>query len=698
MLEALFCPGSIAVIGVGRRPGTVGRDIFDNLGKAGFDGAYYAVNPKADTIDGHKSYPSILDIPDDVDMAVVVVPAQAVPGVMDECGRKGVKTVIVISAGFKETGVEGARLERQLIEAAKAHGIRVLGPNCLGALNTYCDLNASFAPDMPTRGPITFISQSGALLTAILDWAKAEEIGFSKVISLGNKSDISEIDLLNALSDDPTTKVVCTYMEGVSRGREFMEAARRLARKKPLVVLKSGTTDAGARAVSSHTGTLAGSEAAYNSAFRQAGIIRADSVQDLFDYASALAYQPIPKKNAVAILTNAGGPGIMATDACERFGVDIAAFERETIEKLKAELPPAGSYYNPVDVLGDAKADRYRHATEVVLSDPNVGGAIVILTPQATTEIEETARVIAEAAERFHDKPVYACFMGGSNVGPGVSILRRKSIPNYYYPERAVLSFKAALDYDVFRIRPPETQHSLAADTGTVRRVFDESRKIGRRQLPEIEATQVAAAYRIPVTSCHLARSADEATVFAKDIGYPVVMKIASPDIIHKSDVGGIAVNIDNPDDLKDAYHKILDNVEHRVPEAIVWGICVNKMVIGAREFIVGMSRDPQFGPLIAFGLGGIYVEVLKDVSFRVAPLSEEAARQMITEIRAYPLVRGVRGQPPVDIDAIVDVLLKVSQLATDFPEIIEMDINPLMVYERGGGAIAADVRLSIGE
>lgn len=698
MLEALFCPEAVAVIGVGRTPGTVGRDVFDNLGKAGFAGKYYPVNPKAAEIDGHKSYPSILEVPGRIDMAVVVVPAATVPSVIEECGSKGVKVAVIISAGFKETGIDGARLEKSVVDKAKAHRIRILGPNCLGAINTNCRLNASFAPEHPSEGPIAFISQSGALLTAILDWAKGAGVGFSKIVSLGNKSDISEVDLLNALADDPLTKVICAYMEGVTRGREFMESARRTARKKPVVVLKSGTTDAGARAVSSHTGTLAGSEAAYDSAFQQSGIIRAQSVEDLFDYAIGLSYQPVPERNSVAIITNAGGPGIMATDACERYGVHLAAFERETIESLKRELPAAGSYYNPVDVLGDAKADRYLYAMEKVLSDQNVAGLVIILTPQAVTEIEETARKTAKLSARYPEKTVYACFMGGIDVRPGIEILNKHSIPNYSYPERAVLALKAAIDHGVYKTRPPETYHTRKVDRESVRALFDESLKMGRRQLPDIEASKVATSYGIPIASCHLARSADEAEDFADDIGYPVVLKIASPDILHKSDVGGIAVNLTTPRDVRDAYYRVIDNAQRRVEEALIWGVCVHKMIVGAKELIIGMSRDPQFGPLIAFGLGGIYVEVLKDVSFRVAPVSEEAARTMIGEIRAYPLLRGVRGQAGVDINAIVDVILRVSQLSVDFPELIEMDINPLMVYEKGGGAVAADVRMSIGE
>ncbi len=562
MLEALFCPATVAVVGAGRRPGTVGRDVFDNLLKAGFEGGVYPVNPKAAEIDGRKCYPTVLDIPEAIDMAVIVVPAQSVPEVVEECGVKGVKVAVVISAGFKETGIQGAQLEKRLLEIAKAHGIRILGPNCLGIINSDCKMNASFAPAMPTPGSISLISQSGALMTAILDWAKREGIGFSKVISLGNKADISEEDLLSSLAVDASTKVVCSYMEGVTRGREFLEAARTLVSKKPLVVLKSGTTDAGARAVSSHTGTLAGSEAAYEAAFRQTGIIRATSVEDLFDYAVGLSAQPIPARNSVAIITNAGGPGIMATDACEKHGVNLAAFERDTTDRLKEKLPPAGSYYNPVDVLGDAKAERYRGAIEAVLADPNVASCIAILTPQAMTEIEETATAISEASKLSPEKPVYACFMGGSEVARGVEVLRRNSIPNYYYPERAIAALRAGLDYASYRARPRETFKRVSADRERVAALFGESRKIGRRQLPDVEASKAVRAYGIPVSECRLARTSEEAVIMAKTIGYPVVMKIASPDILHKSDVGGIAVNVKSDSEVRSAYDRIMGNVE----------------------------------------------------------------------------------------------------------------------------------------
>ncbi|MCL6472887.1 MAG: acetate--CoA ligase [Firmicutes bacterium] len=698
MLENLFCPAGVAVIGVGREEGNVGHEIFDNIREAGFKGKYFAVNPKAKEIHGEPVYASIKDIQDRVDLAVIVVPSRLVPQVMEEAGEKGVKVAVIISAGFKETGIEGARLEKEVIDISNRYGIRVLGPNCLGAANTGCSLNATFAKEMPYTGNIAMISQSGALLTAILDWAKAEQIGFSKFISLGNKADIDEIDLLQALRDDEQTRVISIYMEGISHGREFMNIAAKVSKQKPIIAIKSGVTDAGARAVSSHTGTLAGSEQAFESAFRQSGIIRANSVEDLFDYAVGFAYQPLPKGRNIAILTNAGGPGIMATDACEKYGVPLASFNRETIDALREILPPAAGLYNPVDVLGDAKADRYRSAMEIVLKDENVSSMLVILTPQAMTEIDETARSIATMSQQYPDKPIYACFMGRSDVYSGVRILTENKIPNYYYPERAIGTVAAVLSHMSYRLEPPKTYETFKVRKNTVREIFDETRKLGRRNLPDIQASQVVDAYGINIARCVLAHDVDEALKVSKHIGFPLVLKIASPDILHKSDVGGIAVGVKNEEELVAAFNRILNNVARFMPQAIVWGICIQEMVTGARETIIGVNRDPQFGHLILFGLGGIYVEVLKDVSFRVAPVSKQEAIRMIQEINAYALLRGVRGQPSADIDAIADTILKVSQLVTDFPEIIEMDINPFMVLNKGLGGVAADVRITIGE
>jgi acetyl coenzyme A synthetase (ADP forming)-like protein len=699
MLEELFCPNVVAVIGVGRAEGNVGHDIFDNIRDGGFKGKCYAVNPKAKEIHGEIVYPEVSAIPEQkIDLAVIAVPSGAVPKVLEESGSKGANVAVIISAGFKETGIEGARIEKQVLEIAARYNMRVLGPNCLGSANTGCNLNATFAKDSPLRGSIAMISQSGALLTAILDWAKATKVGFSKFVSMGNKSDIDEVDLLYALLQDNETKVICAYIEGITHGRDFINAASEVSKQKPVIVIKSGVTDAGARAVSSHTGTLAGSQQAYNSSFKQSGIVHARSVEDLFDYAIGFAYQPLPIGKSTAILTNAGGPGIMATDACEQHKVPLASFEHETIDKLREVLPPAAGLYNPVDVLGDAKAERYRTALEIIFQDPNVYSAIVILTPQTTTEIAGTARAIADVSKQFPDKLVYACFMGMADIAAGVDVLSANNIPNYYYPERAVATLSAVLSYIDYKKEPPKILETFSARSATVRQIFKETKLKGRRDLPDIQASQVTSSYGIRIARSALVHSAEEAKRVARHLKYPLALKIASPDILHKSDVGGLAVGIENDTELETEYNHIMDNVGRFMPQAMIWGMSVQEMIGGAREIIIGVNKDPQFGHLLLFGLGGIYVEVLKDVSFRIAPVSVEDAKQMVTEINTYALLRGVRGQPGADIDAIVDTILRVSQMVTDFPEIIEMDINPLMVLDKGKGAVAADVRITIGE
>jgi len=693
MFEFFFSPKSVAVIGASRSKGKLGYGVLLNIIQSGFKGRIYPINPKADEILNLKCYPSVLDVPDEIDLAVVVIPAQYVLKAVEECGRKGVKGVIVISAGFKEVGGKGARLEQELVRIVRRYGMRMIGPNVLGLIDTVTPINASFSAGMPHRGSIAFMSQSGALCTSVLDMSLAEGIGFSKFISLGNKADLNEIDLLEAWQIDPHSKVIAAYLEGIADGVRFLEVARRVTKTKPIIAIKSGTTEAGARAVSSHTGTLAGSERAYEAAFRQAGIIRVFSVQELFDYAVGFARQPMIKEGGIAIVTNAGGPGIMMTDACERLGVPLARFSRETIEHLRAHLPPAANVLNPVDVIGDALADRYAIALEAVLRDPNVGGAVVILTPQVMTQIEETAEVVGKIASKY-DKPVLGCFMGRATIEKGVQILKGYGIPNYEVPERAAGVFRAMYEYKEWLETPPLKVERYEFDRDRIRRAISAARSEGRLTLGDMEAREIIQACGISVPKTGLARTPEEAVRIADEIGYPVVMKIASPDILHKTDVGGVKLNIQTPEDVRDTFDLFIYRATRYMPDATIWGCQIQQMVRGGREVIVGVSHDPQFGPLLMFGLGGIYVEALRDVSFRVIPLSRREATEMINEIKSIRLLKGFRGEPPSDIKAVVDVILRVAQLSTDFPEIIELDINPLMVMEMGRGAIAVDVRM----
>jgi acetyl coenzyme A synthetase (ADP forming)-like protein len=697
MLKDFFTPQSVAVIGAAREPGKLGYGVVSNILKYHYTGQVYPINPKAEQILGLPCYPSVLAVPGPVELAVIVVPNKLVPQVMEECGKKGVHAAIIISAGFREAGMDGIKLERQVLEIAAQYGVRIVGPNCLGIISTHTPLNASFAAGMPPQGGIAFMSQSGALCTAILDWALAKQIGFSYFVSLGNKADVNEVDLLQAWEDDKDSRVIIVYMEGLRDGRQFMEVARRVTRRTPVIAVKSGNTAAGSRAVSSHTGSLAGSERAYHAAFEQAGVLRADSIEQLFDYALAFAYQPPLKGRNVAIVTNAGGPGIMATDALESNGMKLATLQPETVELLRKGLPAAANVYNPVDVIGDALADRYEYALKAVLADKNVEGVLVILTPQVYTQIDETAEVIGRLAAG-QDKPVLGCFMGEERVGPGIAILNKHRIPNYSFPERSVGALKAMADFWEQGQRPVPSYEEFSVDRNRVKRVFRRVRREGRLSLGDAEAREILEAYGLRIPRSVLAKTVDEAVQAANSIGYPVVMKVASPDILHKSDIGGVRLNVRDADQVRDLFDLLVFRAQRYMPEATIWGVLVQEMVARGKEVIIGVNRDPQFGPLLMFGLGGIYVEVLKDVTFRIAPVSRQEATEMMDEIRSYHLLQGVRGEKPSDLDAVVDAILRVSQLVTDFAEIVEMDINPLMVLEAGSGAIAVDSRFVLKE
>ena len=696
MLNNFFEPASVAVIGASTNPVKLGHAVLRNLVEGGYSkqGIVYPINPKADQILGLKAYPSVLNVADQIDLAVIVIPYPLVPDALRICGQKGIPAAIVISAGFREAGMEGLERERELIEIAQEYNIRIIGPNCLGIIDTFTPLNASFAAGTPPSGPMAFMSQSGALGTAVLDIALAGRLGLSKFVSLGNKADISEIDLLKSWSDDENSRVIMIYSEGLPNGQEFIQIAREVAQKKPIIAIKSGVTQSGSRAVSSHTGSLAGSEQAYKAAFHQAGILRAETMELLFDIALANGYQPTIKGDRIAIITNAGGPGILATDALERAGMTIARFDYQTIHKLEQFLPDAASAANPVDVLGDARADRYRYALETVTQDQHVDGLLVVLTPQAMTEIDETALAVGELS-RSIDKPVLSCFMGEARVASGIEILTSYGVPNYPFPERAALAFRSMTDYKEIRSRPPVEYVTFEVDRESVTDLFQRVFSEGRVSIGDAEARSILTSYGLRIPHSEVAETPERAVEIAGQIGYPVVLKIASPDILHKTDVGGVKVGLSNAEAVRDAFELMAYRAHRYIPEARIWGCLVQEMVpSGGLEVLVGMNRDPQFGPLVTFGLGGIYVETLKDVTFRVAPFSPLEAEQMLGEIRAHALLDGVRGQPGVDKNAIVDCLLRIGQLVQDFPNIAEVDINPLMVYPDTQGAIAIDMRL----
>ncbi len=697
MLESLFTPESIAIIGASRTPGKLGYAILANVIESKYGGPIYPINPAADEILGYQVYPGLADVPGPIGLAVIVVPAKYVMDALQECAANKVGAVIVISAGFRETGREGLKLERQMADIAERHNMPIVGPNCLGVIDTIAPYNASFAVGMPRSGRIAFMSQSGALCTGVLDVALAQNIGFSRFVSLGNKAHLNELDFLRSWADDEHSSVIMAYLEGIQNGERFITDARVITKKKPVIAIKSGTTSGGSRAVSSHTGTLAGSERAYEAAFKQAGVLRANSIGDLFDLAIAFARQPLPRGGRIAIVTNAGGPGIMATDALEKSGLRLAGLSPETQERLRQALPAAASVLNPVDVLGDAMSDRYKIAFQEVLADQNVDAMLVILTPQFMTDIKETAQALAEAAEAQPadcKKPVMACFIGEANMKEAQRLFSERSIPNYPIPERAAAAMRAMVSQAEWVREPLPEFKTFEVDQAKVAEIFKQVRAEGRVQIGDAESRDILTAYGIRIPQSQLCATADEAVAAADAIGYPVVMKIASPDILHKTDVGGVRVGLESPTAVRDAFDLMVYRAQKYQPNAQIWGCLVQEMMRGGKEVITGMNRDPQFGPLVMFGLGGIYVEVLKDVSFRVAPFGPKEARQMIEEIRSFRLLKGVRGEPPADLEATVDVLLRLSQLVTDFPEIVEMDINPLMVFEQGRGAVGVDMRL----
>lgn len=694
MLESLLCPNTVAIIGASRSPGKVGHAVVANLLASGFKGTIVPVNPQATEVLGLRCYPSLEAYGQSVDLAVIVVPPPAVKDALESAIRAGAKAVVVITAGFKEVGPEGAAMERELVERCSAAGVRLMGPNCLGVMNLHHRMNATFAAALPPAGPISVISQSGALCVAILDWAVKEKLGLSKVLSIGNKADLNEADFLEALAGDKETRVIVSYLENITDGNKFLQVAEAAASIKPVIVLKVGITQAGAKAASSHTGSLAGADMAYGAAFKRAGVIRAEHFEELFDYARAFAAQPLPRGNRVVVITNAGGPGIMAADAAELRGLRMVPPSESIRQQLRQALPAAAAVGNPVDVIGDADPDRYLRAFQLVQEDETVDAIIVLVTPQNMTRPTELARRLIEAHRGV--KPVLAAFMGGREVATAQELLVSAGIPNYPSPERAVAALKAMCDYAAWRNRPPRVVARIAVNRRRVNRVLQWHVRSGSRQVGEVEAKEILRAYDFNVLPGQLARTADEAVDIAERIGYPVVLKISSPDIIHKSDFGGVRINLATAEQVRDAFDLMMVRIQRRAPRARVRGAYVEKMGPRGREVILGLTRDPNFGPLLMFGLGGIFVEVMKDVTFYLAPITQDEAMQMLKSTRSYALLEGARGQEPVDLEAIASALQRISQLATDYPQIQELDINPFVVGPVGMRPYVADARMTL--
>ena len=710
-LEPLFRPRAVAVIGASRERGTIGAEIFHNLIAHGFQGAAFPVNPRATVVQSVQAYPSISQVPGPVDLAVIVVPAAAAIAVLDECGRAGVRSAIVISAGFKETGEEGANRERALVACARGHGMRLLGPNCLGVLNTEpaVRLDATFSPTYPPAGRVAFSSQSGALGLAILEYATELNIGISQFVSVGNKADISSNDLLEFWERDPGTDLILLYLESFGNPRRFTQIARRVGRRKPIVAVKSGRTGAGVRAAASHTGSLAGSDAAVDALCLQSGVIRTDTIEELFDVAMLLAHQPVPRGGRVGIVTNAGGPGIMASDACESHGLEVAGLSDPTVGALRAFLPREASVRNPVDMIASASPENFERTVRLVAGDPSVDALLVIYVPPIVPLPLEVAQAIVRgnaaaardaAARGESPKPVLTCFMGSHGVPEGLRSLHEGQIPSYAFPESAAIALARAVRYGRWRAEPEGTVPRFEVDRARAESILAAPRSRagggGTAWLDPDETRELLDVYGLAAPPARVAGDVEQAVVAAREIGYPVVLKLVSATITHKSDVGGVVLDLRSDAEVRQAHAGMVERLAARGWRDRMQGVLVQPMLREGLEAIVGMTHDPSFGPLVMFGIGGVQVELLKDVAFRVQPLTDRDARELVRSVRGYPLLGGWRGAPPGDVAAIEEALLRVSQLAGDHPEVVEMDLNPLRVLPPGRGCVVVDARIAV--
>jgi len=697
-LDAILKPRSIAVIGASRMSNTIGHQIFANLLRYGFTGAVYPVNPNASSIQSVRAYPSVGALPEPIDLAVIVVPKERVLDVARTCGQAGVRGLVVISAGFREIGGVGIDRERQLMDIVRQYDMRMVGPNCMGVLNTdpSVSMNATFAPAMPPPGRAAFVSQSGALGVSVLDHAAEYGIGISQFVSVGNKPDVSGNDLLEQWEHDPAVGVILMYVESFGNPRRFLELASRITRSKPIIAVKSGRSKVGARAASSHTGALAASDVAVDALLTQAGVLRAESIEELFDMAMAFTGRPLPRSRRTAIVTNSGGPGILAADAMETRGLEVVELESATIAQLKPLFPEEASIRNPLDMIASATPAHYRSALDAVLSDPNVDSALAVFLPLLSVRQQDIAESIVAVAAKHVEKPVLAVLMGSAGLPQGRAELHKAGIPAYVFPESAARGLAALRRQREWTARPVGSPPVIQVDRARAARALAGSSANGKRKLGELEALELLAAYGIPVAESRLAVSPEEAARIAAQLGFPVVLKAVSPELVHKTDVGGVRVGLTTPVEVATSAAEMIDAVTRALPHAHLTGLLVQRMVTGGRETIVGMSRDPAFGPLLMFGLGGIYVAALKDVVFRVAPILPLDAHDMVRSIRGVALLDGIRGAAPVDFAALTDVLLRVSQLAIDHPEIAELDVNPLLAFPKGVKAVDARVLVAV--
>jgi len=698
LAESVFLsPTSIAIIGASDKEGSVGRAITSNIMK-GYTGTIYPISPTRDTVFDKKAYKTVLDVSEQVDLAVIITKNTIVSTVLEECGKKGIKGAIVITAGFKEVDEGGAKLEQQLKEIAKKYNIKVIGPNCLGVMNLAPKtmMNSTFLKITPKSGEIALVSQSGAICAALVEDASAQGIGFSAVVSMGNKADMNEIDVLEMLADHEQTKVIVMYLEDMGDGQKFLKICKNITKnlKKPVLVLKSGRSPEGAKAAMSHTGALMGSDEIYEALLKQSGAIRVDTMGELFDYATAFSKQPLPLEGDLVIVSNAGGPAIISTDACSKVGIKMAKIDDIRL-KIDAVIPPWGSSRNPVDIVGDADYNRFNNVLENVLSHKNVGTVIAMCTPSATLDYNKLAEVIVSMSKKYK-KTILASLMGLDEGIKNRQIMAEGDVPYYTYAEAAIQTLKAMLRF-VEWIKSPEGKIvTFKVDTNKAKKIFYKVKQEKRQSLLEEEGQEILRAYGLPLPQSALAKTEQEAVKIAKKIGYPVVLKIASPQIIHKSDAGGVKVNIQNDKDVHSAFKEIIKNAKKYNKNAVIQGVLVVEMVKGGKEMIIGSKQEPGFGPVLMLGMGGIYVEILKDVTFRLAPVTDKEAEDMIASIKTKKLLEGVRGEKPSDITKLSECIQRLSQLVTDFTEIKELDMNPVLVMEKGKGCKILDVRIGL--
>jgi len=698
-LPELFAPRSVAVIGASNRVGSVGASLFRNILTAGFQGVVYPVNPSWKSVSGVRCYATVEELPEAPDLGVVIVPAEHVAGVVDALGRRGTRGAVIISAGFREVGGEGIAREEALVRIAAKHHLSLVGPNCFGVINTdpAVSLNATFSQFLPPRGNIAFVSQSGALCAGILQYAVSERIGFSRFLSVGNRAGVDENDLLLSLGRDPATRLILLYIESLADGRRFLEAAREVTEQKPVLVIKSGRSPVGERAALSHTGSLAQSrrDGLFDSLFEQSGVLRSETIGELFRTAKVFSAGLTLEGPRLAVLTNSGGPGIVAADACARRGLELPTLSARVRDVLHRRLSASASLGNPVDMTADASPAQYEESLRALLGAGEIDGALVIATPTGTV----SGRAVAEAvlaAKRTSPKPVVACLFGLSDLTQEVQLLEGSGVPTFTFPEEAVQGFGSLARYHAWWTRPRREVRTFPVDRVALREAEATMRSIGTTVLPEYASRRLLEAYGIPFARARRVTDRAGALDAAKAIGYPVALKVASPEISHKTDVGGVALDLRNPAALSEAFAAMGRRLAERAPNARIEGFEVEEMIGGGKEVLVGVQRDPAFGPIVVFGLGGIYVEVLKDVTFRLAPIRPLSAEHMVASVRGFPLLQGVRGEPPSDLPALYEVLERVSQLAVERPEVLELDVNPLIVRPKGKGVVAVDARVAI--